>query len=228
MSNQQEKSSDLGTLITVPSFPIKTSVLLYVVASLWVVLYYFIDPSYQPTVALAGAAAAGAGALVGAYYAGQMIHVQIRQHNQAIEQRNNDLAHEQRRAALRYSERWADPNLFAAKQVCKEIIELGYGINGPDDVCAYLNKDHINDTGEVLVSAKDKQINMRHVLNFLEEFAVAHETGVVDKEVSKRLFRGAFSVVCHATSKWRTEERVKRKMDKLWIEMDALNTKWQS
>lgn len=219
---------NVGTVFTVPSFPIKTSVVLVLLALAWIVLYYFVPIAWKPIVGLGGAAAAGVGALLGAYYAGQMLQTQIRQHNRELDQRKSDHEREQKREALRYSSRWNDPNIFHAQVICKKVIGLGSGPTGANDVKEYLSNDDNDDSGKLIKSAHDKQVNMGQVLNFFEEFSIAVLTEVADEKLARRLFRGTLMLVCDATREWRIAERALRKTPRLWIEMDTLNSKWQS
>lgn len=170
-----EGGQDPGTFITVPSFPLKASMLLGVAAVIWIAVYFLIDPKYQAVTALVGAAAAGVGALLGAYYAGQMLRTQIRQHEVAIAQRNNDQSRERMQVALHYGERWSDPNIFHAKQVCLEIMKIARDDRGPEEVCKFLDSDETDNIGKILNTSQQKQVNMGQLLNFLEEFSIARD-----------------------------------------------------
>lgn len=227
----------LGDIIGINIFvrvPILAALVVLVVA---LSAAYIWLPNYRDAInfiALALTAAAGLG---GTFYLAESLRAQTAQQKEALDaqkaeftQRDAhhnaicDLALKQlegnektrlsdrRREAFSLVARWNSPELFYSRQVCQEALDA-FRTGKKKGIDEYLND-------------ATKVQNARHVLNFLEEVAIAKRMAHADEEVLSRSFAGLTIRVFNAFQDWITEHRNTIGRQKIWAEFEALYKDW--
>ncbi len=179
-------------------------------------------------IALALTAAAGIG---GTFYLAESLRTQSKQQMDAftqaethhgvtrylelklLNQNEETKASERRREAFALVARWNSPELFYARQVCQEALEA-------------FRTGQQKGIDQYLADPKKAQ-NARHVLNLLEEIAIAKRTGHADEEVLSRSFAGLTIRLFKAFEEWIDEHRNTIGRQKIWSEFEALYREWQ-
>ena len=167
--------------------------------------YIMVPESHQGAVIFFGAALTVAGALATAFYTGRVLSLQVMVHEQSPQD-----------IAFRFSERWNDPQMFHTRDACRQIMDML-----SPTVDAARAKDEL-EADEVM------RRNLRPILNFLEELALAIRTERADQEITRRFFAGIVTNVFLVTEEWIKDQRAHRKRPQLWVEFEWLYKTWRS
>jgi Domain of unknown function (DUF4760) len=98
-----------------------------------------------------------------------------------------------------------------ARKVCREILEMsGTGVK---DI-------------EGAMASGDRELRIIHMLNFLEEMAVAVEYMVADGAILRDVYGGAMVSVWRCLGQWALHYRVKRSQPNAWKNVESLYKAW--
>jgi hypothetical protein len=189
----------------IAGFNIPISVGVFGVSALLVVGFsvaFAFLPSYRDVITFVALAVTAAGGVGGAFYVAQSLAMQLEQ------QREQE--------AFSLIARWNSPDLFHSRAACYKALDLH---NKQKDAGAVT---------ELLKSDAQLALNARHVLNFLEELAIAVRIEHVDEELAARAFAGLVIRSYRAFNPWINEHRTAAQRQKLWSELEALYEKWQN
>lgn len=118
-------------------------------------------------------------------------------------------------AALRFAERWNDPNFADLKRQWRMLLVEREKIKPAEQVVELLEND------------VDKRSVVVDVLNFFEELAISVDSGLADEEMARRYFRTT-AVQCFATwEPWVRAYRDKRVRHSTWKELETLTGEWK-
>jgi hypothetical protein len=134
-----------------------------------------------------------------AFYLGEGLRAQVEQQRQ-IE-------------AFALIARWNSPDLFYARGVCHEALSA-FQKDGKKGIDLYL-------------ADENKAENARHVLNFLEELAIAKRASHVDEQILERAFAGLVIRAFKAFEPWIDQHRRTIGRQKIWNELEALYKDWE-
>lgn len=115
-------------------------------------------------------------------------------------------------AAFALMARWNSPELFHSRADCYRVLD------------AFRTKGAAGVT-EVL-GPENAQMNVRHVMNFFEEVAIAVKVGHVDEELLASAFAGLIIRAYNALGAWVAEHRRLTGRQKVWAEVEWLYTRW--
>ena len=139
--------------------------------------------------------------------------------NSAATEAQNKLSQtwEQRRtrlddAAGRFGERWTDASMFHARKVFDELLE---------------HKSDPAKVSELIKGDKDKETNVKNVLNFLEQLAFWTITEKCSETVARDLFGGIVITIWHATEVWIKYQHAHRGRPQLWAQLETLYARWK-
>jgi hypothetical protein len=183
------------------SFSITTSVVTVVALLILSVIYWFATKDLAQTVLFITAAAAAAGAILSAFYSARTLALSTT----ALEA---DEARKKKRLALEYAARWNDPSMFHVRDTVRELF----------------GADHRSP--EFVRSIEQRQTNVIHFLNFLEELALVLEKGDTDHDILKGVYVGVVCVAWTKLQHWITEFRRVRGRPRMWIGFEELARKW--
>jgi hypothetical protein len=173
--------------------------------------YYWITRSEREALVFFAAVAAAAGAVLTAVYAARAINLQTSQQITASAALADARLHSRRLEAMRYAARWNEPRMEQARKACREILQMdGRGVH---------------DITEAL-TVEDRELRVVHMLNFLEEVAVAIERDVADPEVLRDVYRDAVVLVWRCMDQWAIKYRVGRGQPSAWVHLEALYKAW--
>jgi hypothetical protein len=176
-----------------------------------VIIYSFTPQEYREIVAIVGAAAAGVGALLAAFYAGRTLaHM--------VSQENAKLSFEKKKAALYFVERW---DMIPTLRACKIIWVVGMGPDGAKTVADFLERGEQNEKDLL-----ETQTHVGRLLNFMEEISLSAANNLVDEKTIRHAFNSVIRITAESTCIWRNNERGRRKAGSLWTEIDKLNSRW--
>jgi hypothetical protein len=157
-------------------------------------------PSERNGIEFFALAVTAAGTLGGSFYVGESLR---RGQDEQI-----------KREAFGLIARWNSPDLFHARSASFKALQL-YDQSGDKAVRELLDKDE-------LVAA-----NVRHVLNFLEEVAIAIRVGYADETILADAFAGLVLRCFRTYQSWIAEHRSNTKRQKMWIELEGLYKRWE-
>jgi hypothetical protein len=167
---------------------------------------YVLWPTGRDIVTFSGAGI-GAGALtLTAFYTARALHV-------AIKQTESVLKYEKIQRALKYSERWNDPNFGDLRAKWRTLVKEVDG-KPPNEICSIL-EDLVKRTVAV------------DILNFFEEMSYAVKTGVVDDDILRKLFKSVCIHYFSCIQAWIVEYRQKKNQPLAWEHFEWLKNIWQ-
>jgi hypothetical protein len=79
---------------------------------------------------------------------------------------------------------------------------------------------------EIARYANENDTNVGHVLNFLEELALAKHVGGADPVLAREMFEGIVLGLWQALRPWIENRRQLRRRPKIWMHFDALQAEW--
>jgi Domain of unknown function (DUF4760) len=127
------------------------------------------------------------------------------------------LEQQKKREAFALMARWNSPQLFHARSATHKVLETFKRPGGGDGaVRALLNSD------------ENVAMNARHVLNFLEELAIAVKVDHADEELLATAFAGLVLRSFRAYQSWIAEHRSAADRQKVWAELEGLYKKWEN
>jgi Domain of unknown function (DUF4760) len=151
-------------------------------------------------IALALTAAGGVG---GAFYLAESLRAQVEQ------QRSTE--------AFALMARWNSPDLLDARRAWHTISDTF------QDKGAAAVKDFLLDPKQT-----DQVLNVRHVLNFLEEIAMAVTHEHADEDLLHDFFAGIVKRAHEALGQWIPDHRRKTGRNTIWERFDQLYTRWET
>jgi hypothetical protein len=193
------------------SLSVRTSVLAVGVVLILSGAYYGVTRSPEKSLVFLGAAAASAGAILAAVYAARTMNFQIRQQAAAGAALASRRRQERQMEALRYTARWNEPHMVEARKACREVL--------------LMNGSGVKDITESL-SENDRELRALHMLNFLEELAVAIQHDVADEVIMKEMYRDAVVLVWGCMGQWAISYRTLRNQPGALVHLEALYKKW--
>ncbi len=191
-------------------FPIKISVITAALALALIFLHYYFTNELEETLVFCGAALAAGGAVLAAFYTGRILAFYIRQEQNTERHLGEASLLKKQVNALRFGERWNEPAMGVARKTCREIA----GLKGK-------SLDEINE----LIKTGDKLDQILHLLNFLEEIAVAVEYKVVDDKIIHELFSEGMKIVWKTLELWIGIYRKERDSPKAWQHLELFQMK---
>ena len=189
------------TLFDIPAISIGVGLALAFLTIAVTAAYVLLPDAYHGAVIVFGTGLAASGAIASAIYMGRTLALYIARETQGP-----------REAAFRFSERWNDPQMYHARDACREIMDMMEQTEA--------QRQRRFDDEEKL------RTNIRPVLNFLEELALSVRESRADEPTCKRLFAGIVINVYHVTEPWIREQRRRRNRPQLWVELAWLYGKW--
>ena len=190
-----------NTLFQIPRVTVTVGVALALLSAIIAVIYYTVPDAYKGAIIVFGTGLAASGAIAGAIYMGRTLTLYIES-----EARNTE------EVTFRFTERWNDPQMFHSRDVCRQIMDM-------KDKPEHERKKELNDN-------ENLRKNVRPVLNFLEELALAVRIERTDSDLSKRMFAGIVISVYHVAEPWIKDQRLTRNRPQLWSELEWLYRKW--
>lgn len=170
--------------------------------------YYVETKNTEKTLLFAAAMLAAAGAILAAFYAARAIGATSQVASANTQNAANELAARKRQAALRYVERWNEASMFHVRDVVRGLF------------------DGAHDGNEFRQLLVDKRTNVINFLNFLEEIAIARESGDVDEKILKDAFRGVVETAWQRLQAWVGEQRRLRNRQRIWCKLEELAQHW--
>ena len=189
-------------LLTEVRFPIKASTISAGMVTLLCAIYWFATKNLAQTVIFFTACAGGTGAILSAFFAAKALD-----HTVFALKASRD--EQQKATALGLISRWNDPAMFHVRDAVREVILLEA-------------KEH-----EFSEKIAEKQTNVTHFLNFLEEIAIAIECRVADPDILKAAFKGIVVRCWILFEPFAQQIRKERKSTAIWEKVQALASKWQ-
>jgi len=156
-------------------------------------------PDYRDTVVFFSLAVTAAATLSATFYVGTALRMSVVQQS--------------RGAAFGLMARWNSPELFHSRADCHRVLDA-FRSSGAAGVSEALKAENV-------------QMNIRHVLNFFEEVAIAVRTGHVDEELLANAFAGLIIRAYNALGAWITEHRRLTGRQKVWAELQWLYERWK-
>lgn len=193
------------------SFSVRTSVLTIVAVIVFSGTYFAATRSIPDSIVFVGAATAAAGAILAAVYAARTMAFQIQQQAAAeaafVSRRHQDRQLE----ALRYTARWNEPYMEQARKACREVLLMkGTGVK---------------DITEAL-SSNDRELRVLHMMNFLEELAIAVQLDIADEAILKDVYRDAVVLVWGCMGQWAIGYRTLHNQPSALLRLEALYKAW--
>ena len=190
-----------NTLVEIPRVSVTIGVALTILAAAITVGYVFVSPEYKSAVVVFGTGIAASGAIASAIYMGRTLAIYIERDS-----------HGPREIMFDYFKRWNDPQMFHTREVCRQVMNM-------QEKSENERKNELNNNNNL-------RVNIRSVLNFLEELALSVRLGRVDVDIAKRMFAGIVISVYHATEPWIRDQRNVRNRPQLWAELTWLYQEW--
>lgn len=190
-------------------FTIKFGGIVAAIIAVLTVVFYLATGEFTDTVIFLAAAAAAGGTITTAFYVARTLNLYIRQ-EYSFREREAALDERGRKErALRYGERWNDPKMFYARDICREIL------------------DRRGKSKEELISFINPQsTNVIHLLNFFEELAFSIENDLVDKELVREQFEEVVLNICEILKPWIVEYKQQPRRTQLWVKTSNLCSLW--
>jgi hypothetical protein len=170
---------------------------------------YWWFPAHRDTLTFVALAITAAGTLGGTFYLAETIRDQNRQ------QRNS--------YAFSLMARWNSPDLFHARRywlTVTETFQKPGKDGGPEGVESLLSKTPTNEEERNAVH------NIRHILNFIEEIAVAVKFEHASEEMLKLFFAGIVERAYEAFANWIPEHRKTTGRPLIWEQFYWLHSRW--
>jgi hypothetical protein len=169
-------------------------------------LAYGFFPKYRDTVTFVALALTAAATIGGTFYVAETIREQAGERTRA--------------AAFSFVERWNSPSLFYTRQSWHQITEAfqkkeGGGAEGVSKLLDEEGKSQLRH-------------DVRHILNFLEEIAIAIRQDYADEEILKTFFIGVVIRAHEALSVWVPAHRRNTGRPKIWDQFFLLYDSWKS
>lgn len=162
--------------------------------------YFYLNVPLRDTITFAALALTAAAGIGSGFYLAQSLRMQAEQQKQA--------------EAFALIARWNSPDLFYARNASFKALQV-FQSQGEASVRELLDKD------------ESVANNARHVLNFLEELAIAVRIGHVDEELVSDAFAGLVIRSFKAYESWINEHRRVTGRQKLWTELETLYRRWE-
>lgn len=165
------------------------------------VAYWLATYSLPQLAVFVAASAAAAAAIVSAFYSGRG----LRQAAEAIE-----IQEETRRKALALHliSRWNDPAMYHVRDVVREVFKTDHNSPGFQQ------------------RLTDKETNVIHFLNFLEEVALGLEQAGADEAILRSAFSGVVSTAWTKLENYVREQRRARGRPLIWTKVEELARSW--
>lgn len=189
-------------------FPVRASWIAIAVVVGLSIAFYWESRSVKETIVFLAAASAAAGAILAAFYSARGLGITAAIAARAASAEDDQQAYAARMRSMGYGERWNDPSMFHVRDVVRELFDRAQD--------AQRFKEHVT----------EKKTNVTHFLNFLEEIAIAVNTGDSDETTLKRMFRGVVIDAWTKLGPWIEEQRRERNRPRGWIEMQELARRW--
>ena len=168
------------------------------------VVYGLLSQSGPQTLLFVTATAAAAGAILAAYYTGRALCSQIESADQMRELQSKRLAHQ-------IAARWNDPSMLKARKTCREIVDVKS--QGHEAIIERVKSNELTD-------------DIIHLLNFLEEVAIAEASNIADEAMLRDFYEELVHQVWKTLEPWITFYRASRGTPKLWDAFENLHKKW--
>ena len=191
--------------------PIKVSGTVIAIALSLDITYGLLSGSAPQTLAFATATAAAAGAILAAFYTGKALRLQIDATNASIQSAAKIRELERKRLAHQIAARWNDPSMRTARRTCREIVDA-----------SSKGHDGIND----LIKSGSRTDHVIHLLNFLEEVAIAEDSNIADQAMLKDFYAELVHQVWKTLEQWIKYYRASRGTPAIWDALEALHKKW--
>lgn len=183
--------------------------LILLMLSIWIVsvIVFILFPANQRDCVIFGASSLGGiAALIGAFYLARGLMLSAQQQRNALDQKAKE-------NALRYLERWNDPQFCEFKVDAEQVIKIQEKENSK----AVAVKIHEDDTFKRRVS---------DILNFFEEIAIAVDSKTVDEDILRRAYKGLLNLYCMALQDFIKDSRRRFGNPRLYIEIENLHKRW--
>jgi hypothetical protein len=164
-------------------------------------LGYILAPTYRDSLTFLALAITAAATIGGTFYVAETIR------DQAVQR--------QRGEAFALMARWNSPDLFYSRKAWSKI-SSEFQLHGGGAVKTLLQDP----------ASEELQMNVRHILNFLEEIAIAIKSQHADEELLKDAFKSIIFRAGEALKDWIPEHRRVTGRNDIWDQFDDLYTKW--
>lgn len=209
MANQTDRPN---VLFAIPRVTIGVGAALAALVILLTAAFWFLPEQYRGTVIFFGASLAAAGQIAAAFYAARTLQHSLTVESRRLDVEEKDAKRELEDAAYGYAARWTDASMFHIRKDSQDIIEMG--MKELAGCTKYIEED------------VNRKANIRNLLNFIEELAVAVHTERADEAVAKRLFCGIVLNIWNVCEEWAKIQRAARARPQLWIETEKLHQVW--
>jgi len=192
------------------NFPLRFTALL-VIAVICVTIWYGVVVSWdlEKVLIFGGAGTATSGTILAAFYMGRALNLAISQASGEIEAERRLIDMHRRERSAKFGERWNDPNMYHAREVCRSIL------------------DHDQLGNDLIEFVEDKKTNVIHILNFLEEVAISIEHGLVDATLARNQFEGIVIGLWQTLDPWIAQHRITRNRPQIFSKLEGLYNTWR-
>lgn len=173
-------------------------------------LYYFLVGDYEKTFLFFSAACAAGGTIVTAFYSARTLRLYISNESRIRERECAIDVQGMKERAMRYGERWNDPQMYHVREVCRSLLEAR-GKPQP----------------ELDALIESKKTNVIHIFNFLEEVAFGLQQEVIDEEIVRLQFEGIIIGLWQTLDHWISKHRADRGRPKIWNGVEDIYKKWK-
>lgn len=184
------------------SIPTRAFIIVGLSIAALTIFYFCVPTESQGTVIFFTVVLAAGSAILTAFYAAKALEISIHAHNNQITQNRKE-------AAMRFGERWNDPNMYHVREVCRNIFEKA------SEEDADLNK-----------IIESRKTNVIHILNFFEELAIAIKYDTLDTEIVINQFGGIMKSAWSILEPWIVEYRKFRERPLMWVVLEELVNEW--
>lgn len=162
--------------------------------------YYWLTKDYDKSAILFVAVVAAACTGLSAFYSARALQISASSLERERDRQCKALA-------FQFTSKWNDPALFHVRDTVRELFA----------------NDHNSEAFQKALA--ERQTNIIHFLNFLEEIAIAIEHGA-DERILKDAFRGVISTGWSKLNSWVGQLRQMRNNPRIWVKVEALSAKW--
>jgi len=188
------------------------------------ILFWFAaDRSPRETLIFFAAMTAAGGQLCGSFYTARALSAAISANRRAsaVERLREERAERlerleanreknlKLRTALDYGRRYNDPSMYQVRDVLREIMSS----SGSQD--------------QFITMVTERETNVIHILNFLEEIATCLQTGVADDTILRNQFEAIVVQSWRKLSPWIQRHRDIRRSQDLWEDLERLYQTWK-
>jgi hypothetical protein len=205
------------------TFPIGFTAIAAVALLLLTAFFWYESQSAKDTLIFFGAGVAAVGQLAAAFYTARMLAAALnkdRADGEAEQKREErDARHEEREAArdkfrlkltaMDFGRRWNDPGMFHARDTLREI---------------FRRHDAKEELKEFI---EERQTNVIHCLNFLEEFATSCRYGLSDEELLRNQFDEIVVSIWRKLNPWIESHRESRRNKAIWEDLEWAFDRWK-